>query len=37
VVLLDKIGGVGEEKVGVGLQVDKATIGEEMTVAIQEP
>ena len=36
-VLLNEIGGVGEEEVGVGLQMDKPTVGEELTVTIQEP
>ena len=36
-VLLDEIGGVGEEEVGVGLQMDEATVDKEMAIAIEEP
>ena len=37
VVLFDQVGGIGEEKVRVGLQMDEATIGEEMAIAVEEP
>ena len=34
--MLYHVGGVGEEEVGVGLQVDEASVDEELAIAIQE-
>ena len=36
VVVLHHVGGVGEEEVGVGLQVDDATVDEEFAITLHE-
>ena len=35
-VCLDHVGGIGEEEVGVGLQVDETSVNEKMAVAVHE-